>query len=65
MPTPDAFLKLPEVIERTTLSRRTIYRRMRKGTFPQAVKLGENSVAWRVSELVAWMEQPAQWSVAA
>lgn len=61
----DAFLRLPDVMARTSLSRRTIYRRMGEGSFPQSVKLGANSVAWRESDVVAWMEQPAEWSAAA
>lgn len=61
----DAFLRLPDVMARTSLSRRTIYRRMIEGTFPQSVKLGANSVAWRESDVVAWMAQPTEWSAAA
>ena len=65
MRTQDAFLRLPDVMARTAISRRTIYRRMGEGTFPQSVKLGANSVAWRESDLVEWMAEPGEWSAAA
>lgn len=65
MRTQDAFLRLPDVMARTGLSRRTIYRRMGEGTFPQSVKLGANSVAWRESELSAWIAGPTDWQAAA
>jgi prophage regulatory protein len=61
----DTFLRLPDVMARTALSRRTIYRRMGEGTFPQSIKIGPNAIAWRESELAAWMEQPVGWGVAA
>lgn len=58
---PDYFLRFPDVLARTGLSRRTIYYRMAAGTFPQSVALGPNSVAWRESELLAWMDAPLEW----
>lgn len=61
----DHFLRLPEVMARTSLSRRSIYRRMGEGTFPRSVPLGENSVAWRESEIVEWMREPMGWGRAA
>ena len=43
-------LRLPEVLERTGLSRSTLFRRMRAGEFPQSVKLGrgQQSGCWLV-----------------
>ena len=61
----DAFLRLPEVLSRTGLSRPTIYRKMGRGEFPKAVQLGANSVAWRESDVQAWMREPMTWSAAA
>ncbi|MCK2116545.1 AlpA family phage regulatory protein [Pseudomonas juntendi] len=37
------------------LSRTTIYRLEQQGQFPKRVKLGSNSVAWRMSEVLSWM----------
>lgn len=51
------FLRLPEVMSRTALSRTGIYRRMAAGTFPRQVMLGEKSVAWIEAEVDAWMLQ--------
>ncbi|AVH35900.1 AlpA family transcriptional regulator [Pseudomonas monteilii] len=51
----DRFMRIAEVTRVTALSRNTIYKRMREGTFPKQVKLGPNSVAWLQSDISAWM----------
>ncbi|MCE0975121.1 helix-turn-helix transcriptional regulator [Pseudomonas putida] len=51
----DRFMRIAEVTRVTALSRNTIYRRMREGTFPKQLKLGPNSVAWLQSDISAWM----------
>jgi prophage regulatory protein len=51
----EKFLRLPAVIEATGLSCPTIYRLIRKGSFPKQIQLSENSVGWRQSEISAWM----------
>lgn len=61
----DRFLRLPEVMACTGLSKRTIYLRMNALTFPASVRLGPNAVAWRESDVSAWMTAPAEWSAAA
>lgn len=38
------------------LSRTSIYRLMRAGEFPEAVKVGAKAVRWRQSEIHAWLE---------
>lgn len=65
MMTTDRLLRLPEVLRRTGLSRTTIWRRVGKGTFPAAERISENAVAWRESELLAWMANPMGWERAA
>lgn len=40
----------------THLSRSSIYVMMKDGTFPKPLKLGERRVAWRGSDLKAWLE---------
>ncbi|WP_235200658.1 helix-turn-helix transcriptional regulator [Pseudomonas monteilii] len=37
------------------LSRSTIWRMEQEGRFPKRVKIGAKSVAWRMSDLSAWM----------
>lgn len=53
-------LKLPAVIERTALSRSSIYQFAKDGKFPKPIKLGERSVAWDASEITDWIEQRAE-----
>lgn len=48
-------LRLPEVERRTGLTRPTIYRRAKEGTFPKPVRLGGNSSAWIESEIDGWL----------
>lgn len=49
-------IRQDEVIERTGLSRTTIWRREKGGSFPKRVRLGDNSVAWREEEIEDWIE---------
>ena len=51
----DTLLRRPQVEGRTGLSRSTIYDWMGQGKFPQPVKLGERLVAWRESDIDAWL----------
>ena len=47
------------------LSRTSIYRKMRSGTFPLPVKLGERAVAWRADEIHDWIAsrpRPLGWA---
>ncbi len=62
---PDDYVRLPEVMRRTGLSRPTIYRRMDAGTFPPKKSLGFNTVAWREGEIVAWTADPMGWTASA
>ena len=51
----ERLLRLPEVLERVPLRKTTLYARMRKGLFPQNIKLGSNMVAWVASEVEEWI----------
>jgi len=51
----DRFMRLDEVLHVTGLGRNTVYRRIREGTFPKQLRIGPNSVAWRQSEIIEWM----------
>ena len=53
-------LKLPAVMQKTALSRSSIYQFAKDGKFPKPIKLGERSVAWDASEITAWIEQRAE-----
>ena len=52
---PGRFLRLPEVMARTGLSRSTIYLRLDQGRFPSPVSLGGRAVGWIESEIDEWM----------
>ncbi len=54
---PIRFLRLPEVQERTGLSRSTIYVRLEQGRFPQPVSLGARAVGWIETEIEEWMRE--------
>jgi prophage regulatory protein len=58
-------VRLPEVKDRTGLSRTSIYRKMDAGEFPSAIKLSKNAVAWRETELERWIAAPMEWKPAA
>ena len=49
------FIRLPQVKDRTGLSRSSIYAMIALGQFPPAVHLGARAVAWVESEVDAWM----------
>lgn len=48
-------LRLPQVTERTGLSRSTIYLRMSQGKFPRQVWLGARAVGWLEDEIDEWV----------
>ena len=49
-------IRLNGVIERTGLSRSTIYAQIQNGTFPKSISLGERSVAWVEHEVSGWID---------
>jgi prophage regulatory protein len=52
----ERLLRLPRVKVRVPYSRSTIYAGVKDGTFPKPVKLGGRAVAWRESDIDAWIE---------
>ena len=54
---PTRFLRLPEVQERTGLSRSTIYVRLAEGRFPRPVSLGARAVGWVEAEVDGWIRE--------
>lgn len=59
--TPDRLLRLDAVLDRTGLSRATLYRKIYAGTFPKQVKIAERCCAWRESAVEEWMRNPASY----
>ena len=54
---PTRFLRLPEVMARTGLSRSTIYVRLAEGRFPRPVALGGRAVGWIEAEVDEWVRE--------
>jgi len=52
----DVLLTRSEVERRTGLSRSTLYRKMRDGTFPVPLKVSERAVRWRESDIRAYVD---------
>ena len=52
----DVLLTRREVERRTGLSRSTIYKKMREGTFPRPVKVGSRGVRWLERDITAWIQ---------
>ena len=50
-------IKLTTVKELTALSVASIYRLMKKGTFPKQIKLAERSSGWFLEEIYNWLEK--------
>lgn len=48
------FIRQPEVLRRTALSRSTLYELIGKGEFPKPLKLGERINCWPEHEISAW-----------
>ncbi len=52
----DVMLRPHDVMVRTGLSRTTIWRGVRAGTFPAPLELGENSIGWLESVIDDWLK---------
>jgi prophage regulatory protein len=51
------FVRMPEVLSRTGLSRSHIYKLQSSGLFPKSISLcGGRAVGWLDSEIDEWME---------
>lgn len=54
-PVIDPFMRLPEVESVTGMKRSFIYSEIQKGKFPKSIRIGAQAVAWRQSEIAAWI----------
>ncbi len=52
---PRKILRLPNVLDRTGLSRSTVYLRVTEGRFPRPVSLGARAVGWIETEVEEWI----------
>ncbi len=60
---PDRILRINTVLDRTGLSRSTMYRRMENGTFPLNIQISTRCVGWRESAIAEWLRSPMFYSV--
>jgi len=60
--TSDRILRLAAVLDRTGLSRSTLYRKIGDGTFPKQVQIAYRCVGWRESAIAAWLSNPMFYS---
>ena len=59
----DRILRLNAVLDRTGLSRSTMYRKIQQGTFPAQVRIATRCTGWRESAIKAWLHNPMFYSV--
>ena len=52
----DRLLNRAEVEARTALSRSSLYRKMRNGSFPEPLRVSVRAVRWSSAEIEAWIE---------
>ena len=49
--------RLPKVVERTSLSRSSIYLKINDGSFPQPIKLSKRAIGWPEEVITNWINQ--------
>jgi prophage regulatory protein len=59
-PAPTRLVKKPTVLARMTWSDTTLWRRVRDGSFPQPIRISPGRVAWRESDIEAWITARAE-----
>lgn len=60
---PDRILRIKTVLDRTGLSRSTLYRRIQAGRFPAQVRIAERCTGWRESAVNGWLRNPIFYTV--
>ncbi len=55
---PERILRIKVVLERTGLSRSTLYRKIQDGTFPQQLKIAARCAGWKESAVNDWVNDP-------
>jgi prophage regulatory protein len=52
----NGLIRFTDVAAAVALSKTELYRRIRRGEFPQPVRIGARAVAWRESDLREWLD---------
>nr|WP_291510682.1 AlpA family transcriptional regulator [Acidithiobacillus sp.] len=53
---PARLIRRDEVLHRTGFAKSWLYALIRKGEFPEPIRLGARAVAWREADIDAWIE---------
>jgi prophage regulatory protein len=56
----ERLLTVWQVSEMTTLPKPSIYRKIAEGDFPAPIRLGERRSAWKLSDVLAWIDSRAR-----
>ncbi|AQR75656.1 AlpA family transcriptional regulator [Sphingomonas sp. LM7] len=56
--TTDRILRIKAVLDRTGLSRATLYRKIQQGSFPSQLKISTRCAGWRESAIQDWVNNP-------
>ncbi|MDF0490187.1 MULTISPECIES: AlpA family transcriptional regulator [Sphingomonas] len=59
MPNSERIIRLKTVLQRTGLSRSTLYRKIADGTFPRQVSISIHGAGWHESAVQRWIANPA------
>ena len=59
--TADRIIRLRTVLDRTGLSRSTVYRKIAEGTFPSQIRISAHGAGWRESAINRWIADPVGW----
>lgn len=58
----ERIIRLRSVLDRTGLSRSTLYRKIQEGTFPRQIRIGIRCAGWRESAVNEWLKNPMFYS---
>ena len=61
MSNPERIIRLNTVLDRTGLSRSTVYRKIAEGTFPSQVKISVHGAGWYESAINRWIADPVHY----
>lgn len=57
----ERIIRLKTVLDRTGLSRSTVYRKIAEGTFPSQVKISVHGAGWYESAINRWITDPVHY----
>lgn len=61
---PERIIRIKTVLERTGLTRSTLYRKVQAGSFPKQVAISTRCAGWRESAVNEWLRNPMLYDVA-